>query len=173
VVYADSDPLVIAHARALLTSGPPGACGHIQADVRNPDDVLAGAARTLDLTQPVAVLMLGVLDFVTNTRQAAAIVRRLLGAVPPGSYLVISHLTTEVCATTMTQAVRQWNELGSARMTPRTRAELAGFFDGLDLATPGVVSCPLWRPEVTGFADLPDVPHFCGVARKPIQPAHG
>jgi predicted transcriptional regulator len=171
IVYADSDPLVTAYARALLTSGPDGACGHIQADVRDPDDVLAGAARTLDFTQPVAILMLGVLNFVTGTDEALAIVRRLLDIAPVGSYLVICHPTAEVCAEAMTRAVRLWNEQGSAPVTLRTRAELTRFFDGLDLAAPGVVSCPRWQPDITGFAEMPDVPHFCGVARKPARAA--
>jgi len=171
VVYADSDPLVTAYARALLTSGPDGACGHICADVRDPDDVMAGAARTLDFTRPVAILLLGVLNFVTSTGEATAIVRRLLSVVPDGSYLVICHPTAEVRARAMTDAVRLWNEQGSAPVTLRTRAELAGFFDGLDLAGPGVVSCPRWQPDITGLAEMPDVPHFCGVARKPGEAA--
>jgi predicted transcriptional regulator/O-methyltransferase involved in polyketide biosynthesis len=171
VVYADSDPLVTAYARALLTSGPEGACGHIRADLRDPDDIVAGAARTLDFTRPVAILMLGVLNFVTDTGEATAIVRRLAGIVPAGSYLVICHPTAEVRAEAMTRAVRLWNEQGSAPVTLRTPVELAGFFDGLDLAGPGVVSCPRWQPDITGLAEMPDVPHFCGVARKPGEAA--
>jgi O-methyltransferase involved in polyketide biosynthesis len=169
VVYADNDPLVMAYARALLRSGPEGACGHIQADVRDPDAVLAGAARTLDFTRPVAVMMLGVLNFVTGAGQSLAIVRRLLGAVAGGSYLVICHPTAEIHGDAMASAAGLWNERGSAPVTLRTREELARFFAGLDLAEPGVVSCPRWRPDFSGIAEMSDVPHFCGVGRKPVR----
>jgi predicted transcriptional regulator/O-methyltransferase involved in polyketide biosynthesis len=171
IVYADSDPMVVAHARALLTSGPQGACDSINADLRNPDDIIAGAARTLDFTQPVAILLLGVLSFVTDTGQALAIVRQLLGAAAAGSYLVICHPTTEIRAQAMTAAARLWNQRGSAPVTLRTRQELARFFDGLDLAEPGVVSCPRWRPDLSDFAQIADVPHYCGAGRKPPEAA--
>jgi len=167
VVYADSDPLVMAYARALLTSGPQGECGHIIADVRDPRDIIAGAAATLDFTEPVAVLLVNVLNFVTATEEALAITDRLMRAVVPGSYLVICHPTAEVSGTAMHAAARLWNEQGSAPAVLRTRAELAQLFGGLDLAEPGVVSCPSWRPDITGYGELADMPHFCGLARKP------
>jgi hypothetical protein len=122
---------------------------------------------TLDLTRPVAIMMLGVLPFVTDTGEALAIVRSLLGAVPAGSWLMIWHPTAEVSGEAMAGAVRLWNERGSAPVTLRTCGELARFFDGLDLAEPGVVSCPRWRPDFRGFAEMPDVPHVCGLGRKP------
>jgi len=87
--------------------------------------------------------------------------------VVPGSYLVICHPTAEVSGTAMHAAMRLWNERGSAPAVLRTRAELAQLFGGLDLTEPGVVSCPRWRPDITGYGEMADVPHFCGLARKP------
>jgi S-adenosyl methyltransferase len=165
IVYADNDPLVLVHARALLTSTPQGACDYLDADVRDPGTILQGAARTLDLARPVAVMLLGILNFVLDDSEAQSVVRQLLDGVPSGSYLVISHPTTEVDAEPMTQAVQFWNQQGSALMTLRTRADIIRFFDGMDLAEPGVVSCSRWRPgEDTG--QIAEVTHFCGVARK-------
>ncbi len=163
IVYVDNDPLVLVHARALLTSTPQGACDYLEADVRDPSAILQGAARTLDLARPVAIMMLGILNFVLDDSEAQSVVRQLLDGVPSGSYLVISHPTTEVDAEPMTQAVQFWNQQGSASMTLRTREEIARFFDGMDLAGPGVVSCSRWRP---GQDDTAEVTHFCGVARK-------
>jgi O-methyltransferase involved in polyketide biosynthesis len=165
IVYVDNDPLVLVHARALLTSTPQGACDYIEADVRDPGTIVSGAARTLNLAEPVAIMMLGILNFVLDSGQAQAIVRQLLDAVPSGSYLVISHPTTEVDAEPMIQAVQFWNQQGSAQMTLRTREEIVRFFDGTDLVEPGVVSCSRWRPEQTDADKIVDVTHFCGVAR--------
>jgi O-methyltransferase involved in polyketide biosynthesis len=160
------DPLVLVHARALLTSTPEGACDYLEADARDPGAILAGAARTLDLAQPVAIMMLGILNFVMENDEAQSVVRRLLDGVPPGSYLVISHPTTEVDAEPMTQAVQFWNQQGSAPMTLRTREDITRFFDGADLAEPGVVSCSRWRPGQDGTGEIAEVTHFCGVGRK-------
>jgi hypothetical protein len=167
VVYADNDPLAAMYGRVLLTSGPGGSCDSIQADVRDPGDILAGAARTLDLTEPVALLMLGVLDYIPDTGEAQAVVRRLLEVVPAGSYLAVSCLTAGVDAEAVTRAVRLWNDSGCAPLTLRGPAELGRFFDGLDLVMPGIVSCPRWQPENTPFGEPAAVPHFCGAARKP------
>jgi O-methyltransferase involved in polyketide biosynthesis len=166
IVYVDNDPLVLVHARALLTSTPEGACDYIEADVRDPGTIVRSAARTLSLAEPVAIMMLGILNFVPDSGQAQAIVRQLLAAVPAGSYLVISHPTTEVDAEPMIQAVQFWNQQGSAQMTLRTREEIVRFFDGTDLVEPGVVSCSRWRPGHIDAGEIVDVTHFCGVARK-------
>ena len=166
IVYVDNDPLVLVHARALLTSTPEGACDYLEADARDPGAILRGAARTLDLAQPVAIMMLGILNFVLDASEAQSVVRQLLDGVPPGSYLVISHPTTEVDAEPMTQAVQFWNQQGSAQMTLRTREEITRFFDGTDLAEPGVVSCSRWRPDHDHTGEIAEVTHFCGVARK-------
>ena len=166
VVYVDNDPLVLVHARALLTSSPEGACDYIDADVRDPGSIVRQAARTLDFGQPIAIMMLGIVNFIMDTDQAVSMVRRLMDATVPGSYLVISHPTTEVDAAPMTEAVRFWNQQGSAPMTLRTREELLRFFDGMELLEPGVVTCSRWRPDVMEIGETIDVTHFGGVARK-------
>lgn len=166
IVYADNDPLVLTHAHALLTSTPEGATDYIEADVHDPEAILRGAARTLDLDRPVALTLLGILNFVLDTDEAVSIVHRLLDAVPSGSFLVISHPTTEVDGEAMTQAVEYWNGQGSAPMTLRTRAELARLFDRVELLEPGLVSCSRWRPGA-GTAEPAEVTHFGAVGRKP------
>jgi O-methyltransferase involved in polyketide biosynthesis len=166
IVYVDNDPLVLAHARALLIGTADGACDYIDADVHDPESILRQAARTLDFGQPVAIVMLGIVNFIMDTAQAEQILRSLVGAVPVGSYLVISHPTTEVDAEPMTKAVQFWNQQGSAQMTLRTREELLRFFDGMELVEPGVVTCSRWRPDVEEIDEIVDVTHFGGVARK-------
>ncbi|WP_318206071.1 SAM-dependent methyltransferase [Streptomyces sp. SCL15-4] len=166
IVYADNDPLVLTHAHALLTSTPEGATDYIEADVHDPEAIVRGAARTLDLDRPVALTLLGILNFVLDTDEAVSIVHRLLDAVPSGSFLVISHPTTEVDGEAMTQAVEYWNGQGSAPMTLRTRAELARLFDRVELLEPGLVSCSRWRPGA-GTAEPAEVTHFGAVGRKP------
>ncbi|MEV0176579.1 SAM-dependent methyltransferase [Streptomyces sp. NPDC050803] len=166
IVYVDNDPLVLTHAHALLTSAPEGATDYIEADVHDPEAILAGAARTLDLTRPVAITMLGILNFVMDTDEAAAIVRRLLDAVPAGSHLVVSHPTTEVDGEAMRTAVEYWNGQGSAPMTLRSRADLVRLFEGVELLEPGLVSCSRWRPDTTD-GEIVEVTHFGGVGRKP------
>lgn len=164
IVYVDNDPIVLAHAHALLNSTPEGATDYIDADVHDPDTILRGAANTLDFDQPIAITMLGVLNFVMDTDQAVAVVRRLVDAVPSGSHLVISHPTTEVDGAAMTQAVDYWNGQGSAPMTLRSHADLVRLFGDVEVLPPGIVSCSRWRPEA-GDEDV-DVTHFCGVGRK-------
>ncbi len=168
IVYADNDPLVLSHARALLTSSPEGACDYLDADLREPGKILSGAARTLDFTQPVALLLLGVLHHISDTDQAQEIVRRLMAALAPGSFLAINHSTSAVHGAAMEEAVAHWNQVGTPSMTLRTPEQIARFFDGLDLLPPGVVSCSRWRPDLTPADGQPaEVDEFCGVARKP------
>jgi hypothetical protein len=166
IVYVDNDPLVLAHAHALLTSTPEGATDYIEADVHDPGAIIERAARTLDFDEPVAITMLGVLNFVMDTDEAVDIVHRLLDAVPSGSYLVVSHPTTEVDAEAMRTAVDYWNGQGSAPMTLRSRTDLLRLFDRVDLLEPGLVSCSRWRPEAAQ-EEIADVTHFGGVGRKP------
>jgi O-methyltransferase involved in polyketide biosynthesis len=165
IVYVDNDPVVLVHARALLTSAPEGATDYVDADLRDPDKILHEAARTLDLTQPVAITLLGVVHHLTDTDQAHAILQRLLGAVAPGSYLVISHTTSTVTGAAMEEAVQMWNQAGSVPIVIRTPGELAGFFEGLELVEPGVVSTTQWRPDPD--SDRPEVDEYCAVGRKP------
>ena len=165
IVYVDNDPVVLVHARALLTSTPEGATDYLDADLREPDKILQGAAQTLDFTQPVAITLLGVVHHVTDTDQAHAIVQRLLDAVPSGSYLVISHTTSTVTGAAMEEAVRLWNEAGSVPIVIRSPKELAGFFERLELVEPGVVSTTRWRPDPG--TDRDEVDEYCAVGRKP------
>ena len=113
IVYVDNDPMVLVHARALLTSSPEGVCDYIDADLREPDKILSGAARTLDLTRPVALLLLGVLHHISDTGQAYSIVRRLMAALAPGSFLAINHSTSAVSGAAMEEAVAHWNQVGT------------------------------------------------------------
>ncbi|WP_225840413.1 SAM-dependent methyltransferase [Streptomyces sp. NK08204] len=166
IVYVDNDPLVLTHAHALLTSTPEGATDYIEADVHDPEAILRGAAGTLDFEQPVAITMLGIINFVMDTDEAVSIVHRLLDAVPSGSHLVISHPTTEVDGEAMTQAVEYWNSQGSAPMTLRSRADLTRLLDRVELLEPGLVSCSRWRSE-PGAGEPAEVTHFGAVGRKP------
>jgi S-adenosyl methyltransferase len=167
IVYVDNDPIVLVHARALLTSTSDGVTDYIDGDLREPDKILEGAAKTLDFDQPIAVMLLGILEFVPDHEQAYGIVSQLMDAVPSGSFLAIAHSTNEIETEAMDEAARRWNEGGSTPLTLRNRAELSRFFDGLELLEPGVGSCSLWRPdEDTSYSDR-EVPQFCGVGRKP------
>ena len=167
IVYVDNDPLVLAHARALLTSTPEGATDYIHADMHDPANIVAGAARTLDFGQPIAITMLGVLWHVMDNDEAYAIVSRLVQALPSGSYLALNHPTLEVTGEKMATAIRYWNEYGTPPGTHRTPAELARFFDGMDLVEPGVVSITRWRPETTTSGEPEEIDQFGGVGRKP------
>lgn len=163
VVYVDNDPMVLVHARALLTSTPEGATDYIDADIRDPGVILEGAAQTLDFRRPVAIMLLGILNFVTDDNDAHRIVRELTAAVPPGSYLVISHPTREVSPEAVDRAVSMWNEGGAAKMTTRDPADIATFFDGWELIEPGVVTASQWWPDGN---DTTPTSEYVGVARK-------
>jgi O-methyltransferase involved in polyketide biosynthesis len=172
IVYADNDPLVLVHARALLTSTPPGACDYVHGDLHDPDKILAEAARTLDFARPVALMLLGILHHISDTGEAYSIVRRLMAALAPGSFLAINHSTSAIHGAAMEEAVAHWNRVGTPPMTLRSPQQIARFFDGLDLLAPGVVSCSRWRPDPSQRAGPPaEVDEFCGVARKPSATA--
>src|SRR5262245_34280953 len=123
VVYVDNDPVVLAHARALLTSTPEGTCGYLRADVRDTATILAAAARTLDLTRPVAVLLLAILHFIPDADDPPAIVAALAAGLAPGSYLAISHLTADFAPTQVTAATAAYNNLTSVPVTPRSHTQ--------------------------------------------------
>ena len=163
IVYVDNDPLVLVHARALLVGTAAGAIDYIDADVRDPETILRRAGQTLDLTKPVALMMLGILNFVMDTGEAQAIVRQLLNALPAGSYLALTHPTTDLRGDANVAAMKFWNEHASPPIRTRTGAEIARFFDGLELVEPGLVSCAQWRPD----AGSGSVPQYGGVGRKP------
>jgi hypothetical protein len=163
IVYVDN-PLVLVHARALLTSTSEGATDYVDADVRDPDKILQDAARTLDFAQPVALMMLGILGNVLDTDEAHAIVNRLVAAVPSGSYLVINDGTDT--NERGVEGARIRSDAGDPYCL-RSPDLIARFFDGLELLEPGVVSTPRWRPEPSPSGPPADLAVFCGVARKP------
>ena len=166
IVYADNDPMVLAHARALLTSTPDGVTDYLDADARDTDTILQSAADTLDFAQPIAVMLLGVLNFISDDEQALGIVRSLMAAVPSGSYVAIAHPTTEIKPEESAAAAKQWNETATPPITLRSKADMLRYFEGLDLLEPGVVSCTKWRPEPGDPTADTDVYQFCGLARK-------
>jgi S-adenosyl methyltransferase len=168
IVYVDNDPLVLLHARALLTSTPQGVCDYVDGDLHDPDKILAQAARTLDFAQPVALMLVSVMHHIPDTDEANAIVRRLASGLAPGSFVTINHSTSAVHGAAMEEAVAHWNKVGTPSMTLRTPQQITRFFDGLDLLEPGVVSCSRWRPDPSQIGGEPaEVDEFCGVARKP------
>jgi hypothetical protein len=167
VVYVDNDPLVLVHAAALLTSTRPGVTDYIEADARDSATILAEAAKTLDFSQPVAIMLLGILNFIGDTGQAHEIVGRLIDAVPSGSFLVLAHPTNEINPEASEEAVRFWNENAKPPIHLRTAEELTRFFDGLELLEPGVVSCPRWRPDPADIGIATDVYQFGAAGRKP------
>jgi S-adenosyl methyltransferase len=164
IVYVDNDPLVLTHARALLTSSPEGVTSYIDADMHDPDSILAEAATTLDLDRPVALLMIGVLGHVEDYDEARSIVRRLLDGLPAGSYLVESDGTDTSAA--YLAAIEQYRDSGGEPYNVRTHEQIAGFYEGLELVEPGVVPIHLWRPEHNLFGAAPDVDESGGVGRK-------
>ncbi|MGH3241961.1 MAG: SAM-dependent methyltransferase [Spirillospora sp.] len=165
VVYVDNDPLVLVHARALLTSAPGGATDYIDADVRDPDRVLEEAAATLDFGEPVGLMMLALLHLITDDDELRHILGRLVGALAPGSFVALSHACLDVDVTHL--AVNAWNESGTPHpIKARTSKEIEALFDGLELLEPGVVSCSRWRPEPNPWGEPQETMTFCGVARK-------
>ncbi|HVD15258.1 MAG TPA: SAM-dependent methyltransferase, partial [Actinomycetota bacterium] len=167
IVYVDNDPIVLAHARALLTSTPQGATAYIDADLRDPDRILREAGQTLDFSQPTALMLLGILGHVGDLEEARSIVKRLLDALPSGSYLVLNDGTAVVNKARVEEAQELYNQSGAVPYHPRTPEQIAGFFEGSELLEPGVVSCSRWRPDADG-GDLPaEVDMFGGVGRKP------
>ena len=165
VVYVDNDPLVLVHARALLTSTPEGVISYIDADARDPRTILKAAAATLDLTRPTALILMGILGHIDAYDEARSIVRVLMGALPPGSYLAVADSTNTSEA--FEQAQDQYNEGCSVPYVLRTADEITGFFDGLELVDPGVVELSRWRPDLSPFDPPEPVDEVCGVARKP------
>ena len=166
VVYADNDPLVLAHARALLVGSEQGATDYVDADLRDPRAILEAASRTLDLSRPVALMLLGVVNFIGDDAEVRSILDRLIEALAPGSFLVISHPTDDIDQERAHQVAEAWNERGTPKLTIRSAAGIEALFDGLELLEPGVVSCSLWRPEATEVGDSRPVAEYGGVAHK-------
>jgi hypothetical protein len=166
IVYVDNDPLVLAHARALLTSTPEGRTDYLDEDLRNVDAILEHAAKTLDFSEPVALMLLGVVIFIGDDEDPYRLVRQLTERLPAGSHLVLSHTVTHPSMPDVDEAVAFWNEHGTPKLTQRTPEDVARFFDGLELLEPGVVSCSRWRPDESQAGEPAEVAMFGGVARK-------
>jgi S-adenosyl methyltransferase len=164
VVYVDNDPLVLAHARALLTSTPPGTCDYVDADLRDTGTILTKAAETLDFARPVAVLLLAVLHFILDAQDPARIVAALAGGLAPGSFVALSHVTADFAPEQVSAAAVAYNALAPVRVTPRSHPQVTGLFGGLPLVAPGVVRVSEWRAgpgdRVRQPADL-----YAGLAR--------
>jgi hypothetical protein len=160
IVYVDFDPLVLVHARALLTSSPEGVTDYIDADGRDSAKVLTEARRTLDFSRPVALIMSGILGHITDDDEARTMIRGYVDALAPGSYFIAldgSHSVQH------SEAEKIWNEQANPPYLLRSHGQFARFFDGLELMEPGVVSAPAWRPE---SGDVQELDVVCGVARK-------
>jgi hypothetical protein len=166
VVYVDNDPMVLAHARALLV-GVTAPTAYIDADLRDTAKVLMQAARLLDFTKPVAVMLISVLHLIPDEDGPHAIVARLMEAVPSGSWLALSHPARDVHPQQVTEAASRFNQLASAKATLRTRDQILRFFDGLELLEPGLVQVHQWRPGLAAPGHNQEAAGYCGLARKP------
>lgn len=175
IVYVDNDPLVLAHARALLTSTPEGSTRYIQADVHQPEAILEAAAESLDFDRPIALILMGIMGHTADYGQALDTIRRLLRPLPSGSFLV--HYDTTNTTAEMVRAQDRYNASEAVPYHLRTPEQIAEAFEGLALLEPGVVRCTDWRPEFgpgsgahgrtgTGEVSTP-VDAYCGVGRKP------
>jgi len=162
IVYVDHDPVVMAHAQALLTSGPLGCCDYLHADLRDTGSILRCAARTLDFAQPVALLLLAVLHFVPDADNPPGIVAALTKGLARGSFVVISHLTADFAPEAVCGAAEVYNKVVSTPVMPRSHTEVSGLFAGLPLVAPGMVPVNEWRPDAIArqVVDL-----YGGVAR--------
>jgi len=165
VVYVDNDPIVLLHAKTLLTSSPEGATAYIDADLRDTEKILAAAEEVLDFSQPIAVMLLGVLHCIPDEDDPAAIVERLTAALAPGSYLVISHPASDVTPE-LGRSMGDYNKSASAPLTARTYGEVNSFFDGLDLVEPGVVQLHRWRFGTVEVGQDRELANYGGVGRK-------
>jgi hypothetical protein len=160
--------VVLAHARALLTSGPQGSCDYIEADLRDPPTILTATARTLDFTKPAAVLLLAVLHFIPDTDDRSSIVTTLASKLAQGSFLAISHLTTDFAPDPVTAGVSAYNRLVPTTLIPRTHSQVSALFAGLPLVPPGVVPLTEWRPTAGPFPHPVDL--YAGVAHAHAPP---
>jgi hypothetical protein len=170
IVYVDNDPLVMVHARALLTSSAEGQTAYIEADLNEPDTILAHPllSETLDMSQPVALMLIAVLHFIRGHGKAQPIVERLLAALPPGSYLVATHATSDLGTPEQQALYQQLMDEGRTDVWTRGRAEFTALFDGLELVEPGVVPASEWRPDPGApIPERSDINVWTAVGRKP------
>lgn len=167
VVYVDNDPMVLVHARALLTGKNPGTTSYLDADLRDTGSILAEAAALLDFRQPIAVMLIGVLQLIPDGDDPYAIVARLMEAVPSGSWLAVFHPASDIRAAEIGEAARRINVRSANPVTLRSRGEVERFFDGLELVSPGLVQVHRWRPGAAAPDMGDDVAGYAGLARKP------
>jgi hypothetical protein len=164
VVYVDSDPMVLLHARVLLASGPGGATDYLEADFRDPEAIVAAASRTLDFAQPVAVMLLGVLGHFADDDEVSSLIGRVMASAAPGSYLVIAHGSST--SEGLLEAARRYRESGAEEYHLRGPEQLAPFFAGMDLVPPGLVPVPQWRPDLAaGGGPGGEAYSYCAVGR--------
>jgi hypothetical protein len=166
IVYVDNDPIVIAHARAMLVSSREGATAYLRADIRDPEAILEQSAKTLDFERPVAVMLLGVLYTIPDADRPYDKVAAYLEAAAPGSYLAISHPASDIDAESAAKAARQYDTSLPTTQTNRTRAEVNRFFDGLELLEPGVVQLNKWRPDPGDADPGVEISSWAGLGRK-------
>ncbi|MFE9601472.1 SAM-dependent methyltransferase [Streptomyces hokutonensis] len=164
IVYVDNDPQVLTHARTLLYSTPEGVTDYIDADLREPEVILEAAHRILDFTQPVALMLMGILGHIKDYDEARAIVRHLQESLPDGSYFVTYDGVDENAALRVAQ--QGYDDTGAAPYVLRSPSQLAAFHDGLTLLEPGIVSCPLWRPNPDPDSSPQYTDIYGGVSRK-------
>ncbi|MEO3826587.1 SAM-dependent methyltransferase [Actinomadura sp. B10D3] len=164
VVYVDNDPLVLAHARALLTGTPEGGTSYIDCDLHDPKTIMSRAAETLDLSRPVGLLLIGVMGHIVDPGEAYGVVRGLMEPLVSGSYLILHDSTDEDEA--FNAAQRAYDATGAIPFRLRGPEFIRGYFDGLEMVEPGLVTSGAWRPEVESM-DIEDLPTLCAVARKP------
>jgi hypothetical protein len=170
IVYVDNDPLVLVHARALLTSTPEGRTAYLEADLSEPEKILNDPAlrEIVDFTQPVGLVLVSVLPFVPGDDVAGPIVRTLLDAVPPGSYLVLSHATFDTLDPEVAANYWEMFHAGKSDIWPRTEAEFRDLFADLELVEPGVVQVHEWRPRPDAIPRAAkQINNWGAVARKP------
>ncbi|HET6953648.1 MAG TPA: SAM-dependent methyltransferase [Acidimicrobiales bacterium] len=170
IVYVDNDPTVLAHAHQVLGSRVQGTVDYVWGDLHAPTAILDHAAATLDFTQPVAVLLIGILHFFADTDDPYQIVAHLMEAAPSGSYLAVCHLAADIHPDEMIEVARRLNETTAESWALRSRNEVAQFLDGLKLVEPGVVQVDEWRPDDEPGPVLPPKgrtnPLWVGVGRK-------
>lgn len=172
IVYVDNDPIVLSHARALLTSAPEGVTDYIDADARDTQAILAAAAQTLDLTRPVGVMLIAILHCIPDEDDPYQLVQSLLDGVPRGSFLALTHPARKQEAVPG-RGEEVLNKSYDQNVTLRTREQVSRFFDGLQLVEPGVVPVTEWRPDSMLDLNSPWLPIVGGVARKPLCPGAG
>ncbi|HET7013156.1 MAG TPA: SAM-dependent methyltransferase [Streptosporangiaceae bacterium] len=167
IVYVDHDPVVMSHARALLTSSAEGMTDYIQADFRNWAAISEGARRTLDFSRPIAVLLIAVLHFIGDAEDPHKMIAEVMADLAPGSYLVIAHAASDIGAATAAAMARNYNATSSLTITPRDRETVTRFFDGLEMTGPGLMPLSQWQGPGSAVTVEPGLSCYCGIAVKP------